>query len=131
MDELGNWVYIILMAVVGISSFISSVNKKKRQQQANFPVPQPAEPSFPMPSFPAPPVPRRKEVKAPPPMRKKLHNPPVVSQFTDPDDDISVGEITSAAPVEEIPIINTLKLNNTDDIRKAFIYAEIINRKYV
>lgn len=129
MDDLGNWVYIILMVVVGISSFISSVNKKKRQQQTHIPFPQPPEPSYPMPS-PPPPAPKRKEIAAPPPIRKKMQHQPLAFHLSVPAEDISSDEISSAPLEDEVSIINELKLNNTDDFKKAIIYAEIINRKY-
>jgi hypothetical protein len=130
MDELGNWVYIILMAVVGISSFIRSVNKKSKQSQTHVPVPQPPEPSFPMPSFPAPPVPKRKRVISPPPVQADIFNPSVVSQLSVSGSDDLLDEMLPIGSKEDISMIQTLNLNDPNNIRQAIIFAEIINRKH-
>jgi len=63
MDEIGNWIYIILMFVVLISSVFKSFTKKKEQQQAHIPVPEAPEEVFPF-----PPVPKIKTKKLPPPV---------------------------------------------------------------
>jgi hypothetical protein len=130
MDELGNWIYIILMVVVAISSFFRSVNKKSKQQHTHIPVPQSPEPSFPMPSIPSPPIPQLKEATAPPPVRKRVQYQSVASQITFPAEDVSANEIASMSAEEDFSMINELRLNDINDFQKAIIYAEIINRKY-
>ena len=122
MDEYGDWVYIILMVVVGISSLISSINKKKRQQPMQMPVPEyPDEPSFPI-----PPVSTQQERKQPPPAprhSKRTHLAPPLIETRLPTE-------TFFEQDEEIALTDELNLSDADAFRKAVIYSEILNRKY-
>jgi len=124
MDELGNWVYIILMVVVGISSLWSSINKKKGQQQTSIPAPDPPEPSFPV-----PPVPVKKNKKSTLFEHAKSEQP-FGSRLTSQMAESSLPKETSIEPEEEFVLVDELDLKDAESFRRAIIYAEILNRKY-
>lgn len=124
MDELGNWVYIILMVVVAISSLYKSIRKKNEQQQTQSPVPKPAEQSYP-----APPIPMKKSKKLPPPVPKQM-NPPYSSLFASSTVAESIKTEISLMPEQESALADELDFTDAEAFRKAIIYAEIVNRKY-
>ena len=121
MDEFGDWIYIILMVVVGISSLFSSINKKKRQQQTQMPLPESSDPSYP-----ASTVPTKKERRLPPPVPIHIKNQPYNTLST-PYIQNTNSIITSE---EESALSSELKLADPDTFRKAVIYSEILKRKY-
>jgi len=125
MDQFGDWVYIILMVVVGITSLFSSINKKKRQQQTQMPSPVP--PEF---SYPTPPVPKKKERKLPPPVPADSRYPSFDTHLTFPIVETDSQAETYLVQEEEGALANELELTDPDAFRKAVIYAEILNRKY-
>ena len=128
MEELGDWVYIILMVVVGISSLISSANKKKRQQQMQMPSPV-SEPSeeYEMP-YPTPSVPKKKEKILPPPVPGQSKRQPYGAHVTYSDSGTQTEILRSQE--DENTLINELELTDPDSFRKAVIYTEILKRKY-
>ena len=124
MDEFGNWIYIILMFVVLISSVFKSFTKKKEQQQAQIPVPQEPEEVFPV-----PPVPKIKTKKLPPPIpvqKKQAYS----SLFASPSVAESLQTELSMMQEPENTLADELDLSDPESFRKAIIYSEIINRKY-
>ena len=125
MDELGDWIYIILMVVVGISSLFSSINKKKRQQQTQMPSPVP--PEF---SFPDPPVPKKKEKKQPFQVSGSNKHPSFDAHLTFPTAATDSQTEVYLAPEETGALAGELELTDPDAFRKAVIYAEILSRKY-
>jgi hypothetical protein len=125
MDQLGDWVYIILMVVVGVSSLFGSINKKKREQQTQMPLPEPAEPSY----SEFPPVPKKKEKKAPL-VSKQIEHQPFNAHLTFPVDETDSQVEMFLVQEEESALIGELELTDPDAFRKAVIYSEIINRKY-
>ena len=124
MDEIGNWVYIILMFVVLISSVFKSFTKKKEQQQTQMPVPEVLEDEFPV-----PPVPRKMTRKLPPPIPVQK-NKPYSSRFASPSVAESIQTEMSFSPEQESVIADELDLTDAETFRRAIIYSEIINRKY-
>jgi hypothetical protein len=126
MDEFGNWVYIILMAVVVISSVIKSINKKKEQQQPQpqIPVPEPMEQSFPV-----PPATIKKSRQMPPPAPKQK-NQPYSSLFASQTIAESLQTELALTSQQESALADELDLTDTEAFRKAIIYSEIVNRKY-
>ena len=128
MDELGDWIYIIVMVVVGISSFVSSLNKKKRQQQSQMPLPEMSETLEP--SYPTPYVPEQREKKQPPPVPGRSKHNPLNAQSTLPTYETDVQTEISFMQEEESTIAGELELSDPDAFRKAIIYSEILNRKY-
>ena len=130
MEELGDWVYIILMVVVGISSLISSANKKKRQQQMQMPTPvsDPSE-DYEMP-YPTPSVPKKKEKLLPPPAPAQSKRQPLNAHLAYSDLDTGTQSEILCTQEDESALANKLELSDPDTFRKAVIYAEILNRKY-
>ena len=124
MDEIGNWVYIILMFVVLISGVFKSFTKKKEQQQTQMPVPEVPEDEFPV-----PPVPRKMTRKLPPPIPVQK-NKPYSSLFASPSVTESMQTEMSFSPEQESVIADELDLTDAEAFRRAIIYSEIINRKY-
>ena len=125
MDEFGDWIYIILMVVVAISSLFKSISKKKEQQPTQMPVPKPSEQSYPV-----PPVPVKKSRRMPPPMPKQSTQP--YSSLFASSGTIAESIKTEIAlmPEQESALADELDLTDAEAFRKAVIYSEIINRKY-
>ena len=124
MDEFGNWIYIIIMVIVAITSLLSSMNKKKGQQQTQMPDPEFPEEWFPTP--PVPPVPKKMNRKTPPPIPVHSKNKPYHS--------IPMSQILNTEllePEKETLLIDELDLSDAEAFRKAIIYSEILNRKYI
>ena len=126
MEELGDWVYIILMVVVGISSMYSSAKKKQRQQQTQMPSPEPSEPSEPW--YPTTPTPKQKAKKQPPPVPRHIRQQPSTS--TIPIIETGMQTEIHVSKTEGNVYIDELELDDPETYRKAIIYAEIFNRKY-
>jgi len=124
MDEFGNWIYIIIMVIVAITSLLSSMNKKKGQQQTQMPDPEFPEEWFPAP--PVPPVPKKMNRKTPPPIPGHSRNQPYHSIPT--TQMLSVE--SHLTPEEESVLADELDLTDAEAFRKAIIYSEILNRKY-
>ena len=125
MEEFGDWVYIILMVVVGISSLFNSINKKKGKQQTQMPSPAPSEPSYP-----APPVPAKKKRELPPPVPGHIKHQPFNTHLTYPTIEDGLRTDIFLTQEEENTLANELELSDPDAFRKAVIYSTVINRKY-
>jgi len=126
MDEIGNWIYIIFIAVAVISSLYKSTKKKTAQQQTQMP--DPALP--PQPSYSIPPVPKEKRVKIPPPASEFIKNRPSKSPSLFSAAHPGVTTESIFVQEEEHVLVDGLDLSDVDALRKAIIYSEIINRKY-
>ena len=124
MDEFGDWIYIVLMVVVGITSLFKSINKKKEQQQTHIPVPKP-----PQQSFPTPPVPTKQSRRMPPPVPEHLRQS-FSSLFESSTIAESLKTEIALMPEQESILADELDLTDAEAFRKAIIYSEIINRKY-
>lgn len=136
MDDLGNWVYIILMVVVGISSLFSSINKKKGQKQTQTPSPEIPDDRFPAPPVPLEPVPvpthlpAKKIRKSSPPIPGNTGNKPFGSPLKSSLDETHLQTESAIKPDEDYSLAEELDLTDTEAFRKAIIYSEIINRRY-
>jgi len=124
MDEIGNWVYIILMFVVLVSSVFKSFTKKKEQQQTQFPFPD-----IPEEEFPVPPAPKKKARKSPPPIPVQK-NQPYSSLYASQGVAENLQTEVSMMQEPECTLADELDLSDPEAFRKAIIYSEIINRKY-
>ena len=123
MDEFGDWIYILVMVVIGISSLFSSKNKKKTQQQTQMPSPEPLDLPFPDLS-----VPKKKERKQPPPVPGHINRQPFNTQSTISK---TIPQIEkNLLQEEESTLAGELELTDPDTFRKAIIYSEVLNRKY-
>lgn len=142
MDNLGDWLYIVLLVVAGISSMFGSGKKKKRPSTVLgqpdkdiFTDEQPApekgfweilqeeiqeEPS----------QPEQPEKKVVPP-NKPAHNPFLSTESTLPNQSTSPKTIRKRQPiVEESGVMPDTTFTDMAELRKAIICAEILNRKY-
>ena len=126
MDGLDSWIYIIIMAIAAFSSLVSSINKKKREQQTQMPAPTSSDGSYPVP----PPIPKRKSKKPPTLVSEQTRNQPFTS-FIDPSmAKSSLDTEMALMPEEETVLADELDLADANALRQAVIYAEILNRKY-
>ena len=133
MDELGNWIYIILMVVVAISSLFSSMNKKRRQQQVE--IPEPDVPETPYQEIPVPfPAPAPSSVKkirpTSSPVTERFRHQPLSSLMSFPLVESSEQSTISQVPDDEYVSVDDLDLTNMESVRKAVIYSEILKLKY-
>jgi hypothetical protein len=126
-NHLGDWLYYIVILVVAIVSFVGNLNKKKPQEETLPPAPAPSmEDLLP----PAPPVQTRRKKSPPPvpgfrPSRSSFSSP-----FAEEGSRMLTEDTFAAADEKETAWADELNLTNTDTFRKAFISAEILNRKY-
>ena len=135
MDELGNWIYIILMVVVAISSLFSSMNKKRRQQQAE--IPERDMPETPYQEIPVPfpdPAPAPSSVKkirpTSSPVTERFRHQPLSSLMSFPLTETSEQTAISQVTDDEYVLVDDLDLTDTESVRKAVIYSEILKLKY-
>ena len=137
MEEIGDWLYIIVIIIAGIASFISSMRKKTQQTSVQN---SPREISMDaeeddfwnehMPQREVKPVfavqPISRSFQTVDQQYKKYVNVFQEGQPVQPSE-----EPLLVDTVEEYPVITISDLpSDTDDWRKAFVYKEIFNRKY-
>lgn len=146
MDNLNDWLYIILLIIGGISSLISSQKKKKRPTeilgQPNVDIDTSGQPQ------------REKgfweileetkkeltrEEKPQPSPKKKKQNKKVSAPnpFLAAENEMQRSDMVSSIPAgpafleeEENTVMTDIEIKDVTDLRKAVIYAEILNRKY-
>ena len=147
MEEFGDWIYVIIIIIAGISSVISSFRKKSNRKEAEAqtqsqPQPQPREvirgdvfdddfwgtvtPKV------------EPKIVKPAPAPKPQYRP--IEQQSYGFDQLQEGraslkqENVGSILLEEEEVYTTVTLEDlpkdSDDWRKAFVYNEIINRKY-
>jgi hypothetical protein len=139
MDNLSDWLYIVLLVIAGISGLLGSVKKVKQPKEIL------GQPDLdPVPDFdedqefwdwetkPIPkPVETEKKEKTPPPTpRQSTYTPlfiegernihPAVNIFNQPEESYQ----------ETSPHIPVASPGDIDEWKKAIIYSEILNRKY-
>lgn len=152
MDNIGDWLYIVLIAGAAISSLISSGKKKKQQQEAQDQSHQQPEINYPTRQetttdkdlwdpFWDEPEPEHKTIFLPPPSKmkkqmvksKKTVPAAAPSPFLAGETEIE-RKIRQQAPVfleeSEKSIISVEDFRDPEELRKAVIYTEILNRKY-
>ena len=141
MDNIGDWLYIVFIIIAGISGILSSGKKKRRQEEilgqpeeaVSFPEKTNPEKNIwdmfkeaehPLSSF-------GKEMKK----EKSLKKKPAGKAFLE-------GEKTGSSPVvanqtfdseietQEQETAFSVNFRDADDLKKAVIYSEILNRKY-
>lgn len=152
MDNGGDWLYyIVFLIIAGISGLMSSKNKKKDRpdilgQPGREIVPN-EEPTQekgfweileemgnPQPEPQPQPQPQRKpkKQKAENPMRLSTQPPkPFLTAERDIPSRIASQPSAMTQDEEETSLFSTSSLQDMDEIKKAVIYAEILNRKYV
>lgn len=151
MENIGDWLYLILIGVAGVISVINSGKKRKAEEEAKNAQPprdivtpetasdrsfweiilSPEEEVQPKPQ----PVKVKKSVQPSP----KPKTPPTRTEqpFLTGETEIErmirlQGENDSPIFAEEIytPLVTSEELHEPEALRKAVIYAEILNRKY-
>ena len=137
MDNLGDWIYIVFLIVAAVSGLFSSKNKKKRQTQVlGQPEYEPAKEEH-APSgkgfweileeVTTPPEKKEKKIK-----KKEIRqpNPFLAAEQEIHKSKVSSSPITNFPTEEEHALLEDIEFNNTEELRKAVIYSEILNRKY-
>lgn len=137
MDSLGDYIYLIIILIAGISSILKK--SKKKESERHDPIPGIPDLDDILPEFeyapePVPARPVYQEIKK----REK----PFEHPSFDTVDDFSALKAKKqvARPVKhfvenEMIVVDEyneveLELENPQDVKKAFIYAEIFNRRY-
>jgi hypothetical protein len=129
MDSLGDWLYIILLVIAGISGILNSGRKKKREQpreilgQPDFEI----EPEYSSPEevFPPKMTGVKKERKTP----KATQT--YVPLFREGERTVTTPESFSESSFnDETQGISGDTFQDMEELRKVIIYSEILHRKY-
>ena len=141
MDNAGDWLYIVFLIIAGISSLFGSKNKKKRPKQI---LGQPDreivtnEDNVPDKGFweilEEATTPQKPEAPTAP-IHKKKNKTPASKPFLSTEQEIQKSKVSSSQPMnfpaeEEHSMLEDIEFNNAEELRKAVIYSEILNRKY-
>ncbi len=136
MDNAGDWIYIVLLVVIGISSLFGKKNKRRPteilgQPDMDYPSEegkttekgfwemleeefnQTAQPK------PAPAKPTASQKRK---LKKQEEGARLLTDTSVRTIDISQEETN--------PLLEDIDFKNTEELRKAVIYSEILNRKY-
>ena len=151
MDNVGDWLYIVFLIIAAISGLFSSKKKKNRPEVLGQPdreiMPDDERPTQekgfweileemrePEPPKPISKTPTRQEhVPQAPPTPPEVSSPPSPYLATEKDTleqaltrpyKVVVPPMAEPAPTVEVTF------NDPEELRKAVIYAEILNRKY-
>lgn len=143
MDNAGDWLYIVFLAIAGLSSLLGSKKKKKRPASASRqPDPELRQEKDEEPDKGFWEIFQEMQQPAPAPKKKQK---PVVRQkqktvstaqpapFLSVENEIQKSAATPSSLLvspEEETNVPAIELNDPADLRKAVIYAEILNRKY-
>ncbi|MDR1722848.1 MAG: hypothetical protein LBR84_02760 [Tannerella sp.] len=129
MENLGDYFYIILLVIAGISSVIGSVGKNRKKAAERGPgevIFEPAEPRpKPFVERPVQPKPRTKPQKRQPQILESIDQT-YTSLFPKQEEAtpiLAVEEERAVVTIDDLPV-------TADDWCKAFVYNEIFNRKY-
>lgn len=135
MDNIGDWLYVVFIIIAAISSILSSGKKKKHSKEIlgqpgrTFSPPQPANRPAPANEVINKPHPRNPEKKK---ARKTPPPPPPMFLQGDriPQTSLQERETGTIYNEAEPEHPSGFSLRNPDDLKKAVIYTEILNRKY-
>ena len=134
MDSIGDWLYIVFLVIAGISSMLNAAKKKKEEQNA------PQEEQVPQPRMEKRQARRTKRSARPMPSQQPIpvyaaepdHTAsPTANPFLTAEQEIPehLAAKTTTSTVEE-PEISTLpSFSDREELRKAILYAEILQRK--
>ena len=141
MDNVGDWIYIVFLIVAAISGLFSSKNKKKRPTQV---LGQPGHDTYPEENTSSgkgfweileeATTPQKPEAPTAP-IHKKKKKTPASNPFLSTEQEIQKSKVSSSQPMnfpaeEEHSMLEDIEFNNAEELRKAVIYSEILNRKY-
>ena len=141
MDNVGDWIYIVFLIVAAISGLFSSKNKKKRPTQV---LGQPGHDTYPEENTSSgkgfweileeATTPQKPEAPTAP-IHKKKKKTPASKPFLSTEQEIQKSKVSSS-PITNFPteeehaLLEDIEFNNAEELRKAVIYSEILNRKY-
>lgn len=134
MDSIGDWLYIVFLVIAGISSMLNAAKKKKEEQNA------PQEEQVPQPRMEKRQARRTKRSARPVPSQQPIpvyaaeqdHTAsPTANPFLTAEQEIPEHLITETTPpVVEEPETSALpSFDDREELRKAILYAEILQRK--
>ncbi|MDR1454635.1 MAG: hypothetical protein LBJ01_03190 [Tannerella sp.] len=130
-NHTGDWLYYIVILVVAIVSFVGNLNKKKPQEQTLPPASQPPSMEEMQPSPPPPPPVWTRKKKSPPSMSEsRWPSSASLSPGMEEGRRMLDGEMQALVEEKETAWTDELDLTNRDAFRRAFVSAEILNRKY-
>lgn len=146
MDNLGDWIYIVFLVIAAVSGLFSSKGKKKRPTQV---LGQPEHDMFPEEQTPsgkgfweileeAAAAPQQKmpvKEKSSRPLKDRKAEKRTPSPFLTAEQEIQKSKVSSSTSMtfpteEETSVLQDIEFNNAEELRKAVIYSEILNRKY-
>lgn len=151
MDNIGDWLYIVFLIIAGITSLFGSKDKKKKSRpdilgqpdKEIVPNEQPTEgkgfweilENMQKETQKPKPAPRQKQVKPKAKKPQVITASPAPSPFLSTEKDIPnhIASRPSAriSAIEEEPgLMPEDTFNNIEELKKAIICAEILNRKY-
>lgn len=134
MDSIGDWLYIVFLVIAGISSMLNAAKKKKEAQNA------PQEEQIPQPHMEKRQARRAKRSVRPMPAQQPTPvytAEPVPTAMPTPNPFLTAEQeipehLTAEATtsIAEEPEIGTLpSFSDREELRKAILYAEILQRK--
>jgi hypothetical protein len=135
MDNLGDWLYIVLLVIAGISGLLGAGKKKKRPEEVDGRPEYDSEPEVEYEDYwEETPFPPREYVPEKP--KETPKQSAYVPLFVEGERIMTDAAVSSfAEDVEEeyaeyLPRIAEGAFRDADELKKAVIYAEILNRKY-
>lgn len=139
MDNVGDWLYLVFIIIAAVSSIFSSGKKKNQSKEILgqpgrniIPSDRPVKKKAPRIEVVNKKEPKKKvQVRASQPVHQQpapfLHEDYVPNPYNKPIETTVFTEIEREPEEASTPVF---ELNNADDLKKAVIYAEILNRKY-
>lgn len=134
MDSIGDWLYIVFLVIAGISSMLNAAKKKKEAQNA------PQEEQIPQPPTAKRQARRAKRATRPMPTQQPIPvftSEPIATAAPTPNPFLTAeqeipehltAEATSPT-VEEPESCALPSFTDREELRKAILYAEILQRK--
>ena len=134
MDNLGDWLYIVLLVIAGISGLLSAGKKKQREQpreilgQPEYEFdPEYSEQEEVHEEIFLPPKPAKAEQKKKTPETTHTYIP----LFREGERMLTTPDLFSEASTDNRnPSISGDTFQDMDELKKAIIYSEILHRKY-
>lgn len=134
MDSIGDWLYIVFLVIAGISSMLNAAKKKKEAQNA------PQEEQIPQPRMEKRQARRAKRSVRPMPAQQPTPvytAEPVPTAMPTPNPFLTAEQeipehlaAETTTPIVEEPETSTLPtFTDREELRKAILYAEILQRK--
>ncbi len=137
MDNAGDWLYIVFLIIAGLGSLLKS-DKKKKHPKSILSQPEAAsvfeEKEHPTESKPVQTKTQNHRKQSPetivPPKKTTPRVPASFLQTVETETASQPLASTSSIATSEEPEMPLIRLDNREDLQKAVIYAEILNRKY-